>query len=66
MLLADVHAQPLLALGRSWLLDEIGEAQIYGNVDDALNRARAELGMAAEPRPAGATPTVVRESLGTP
>ena len=66
VLLADVHAQPLLALGRSWLLDEIGDDQIYGNIDDALNRARADLGLAAEPRPAGATPTVVRESLGTP
>jgi len=66
VLLSDVHAQPLLALGRSWLLDHIGDGQIYGNVDDALNRARAELGLAAEPRPAGATPTVVRESLGTP
>jgi len=66
MLLSDVHAQPLLALGRSWLLDEIGDGQIYGNVDDALNRARAELGLAAEPRPAGATPTVIRESLGAP
>jgi len=66
MLLSDVHAQPLLALGRSYLLDEIGDANIYGNLDDALNRARAELGLAAEPRPAGATPTVVRESLGAP
>jgi SulP family sulfate permease len=66
MLLSDVHAQPLLALGRSYLLDEIGEANIFGNLDDALNRARTELGLAAEPRPAGATPTVVRESLGAP
>jgi sulfate permease, SulP family len=66
MLLSDVHAQPLLALVRSYLLDEIREENIFGNVDDALNRARAELGLAAEPRPAGATPTVVRESLGAP
>jgi SulP family sulfate permease len=66
LLLSDVHAQPLLALGRSYLLDEIGERNIFGNLDDALNRARAELGLAAEPRPAGATPTVVRESLGAP
>ena len=66
MLLSDVHAQPLLALGRSYLLDEIGEAQIFGNIDDALNRARGELGMARELPPAGATPTVSRESLGAP
>jgi sulfate permease, SulP family len=66
MLLADVHAQPLLALGRSYLLDDIGDAQIFGNIDDALNRARAELGLAREQPPAGATPTVSRESLGAP
>lgn len=68
VLLADVHAQPLLALGRSYLLDEIGEESIFGNVDDALNRARAQLGLAPLQRPAFATPTVAREtpSGGTP
>jgi SulP family sulfate permease len=66
MLLSDVHAQPLLALGRSALLEEIGEGQIYGNIDDALNRARSELGLTPASRPAEATPTVSRESLGAP
>jgi len=65
MLLSDVHAQPLLALGRSYLLDEIGEENIFGNVDDALNRARVHLGLATERPLAGATPTVARESAGT-
>jgi SulP family sulfate permease len=64
MLLSDVHAQPLVALGRSYLLEEIGEGQVYGNIDDALDRARRELGLQPQPRPAGATPTVVRESGG--
>jgi sulfate permease, SulP family len=62
VLLADVHAQPMVALGRSDLLDEIGEDNIFGNIDDALNRAREHLGLPAEPRPTFATPTVARES----
>jgi SulP family sulfate permease len=64
VLLSDVHAQPLVALGRSYLLDEIGESNIFGNVDDALNRARAHLGLPAVARPAFATPTVARETPG--
>jgi SulP family sulfate permease len=43
VLLSGVHAQPLIALGRSGLLDEVGEDQIYGSVEEALERARAEL-----------------------
>jgi len=33
---SDVHAQPLIALGRSGLLDEIGDENLFGNVDEAL------------------------------
>jgi SulP family sulfate permease len=62
VLLSDVHAQPLVALGRSDLLDEIGDDNIFGNLDDALNRARAELGEAPAPPPPGAEPTVRRET----
>ena len=62
VLLSDVHAQPLIALGRSDLLDEIGDDNIFGNLDDALNRARAEVGEAALPPPPGTTPTVRRET----
>jgi SulP family sulfate permease len=62
LLLADVHAQPMLAMGRSHLLDEIGDDNIFGNVDDALNRARAHLGLVTVPAPAAAKPTVARES----
>jgi SulP family sulfate permease len=62
LLLSDVHAQPMVALGRSYLLDEIGDAQIFGNIDDALNRARRHLGLAELERPAFATPTVRRET----
>jgi SulP family sulfate permease len=60
--LSDVHAQPLVALGRSDLLDEIGDDNIFGNLDDALNRAREHLGEPPALPPAGVTPTVRRET----
>jgi len=62
VILADVHAQPIVALERSGFLDEIGEENLTGNIDDALNRAREHLGLAPVPRPAFATPTVARET----
>lgn len=64
VVLSDVHAQPLMALGRSYLLDEVGEENIFGNLDDALNRAREHLGLPAVPPPPLATPTVARERHG--
>ena len=62
VILSDVHAQPVVALERSGLYDELGEENIHGNIDDALNRARAHLGLPAVAPPAFATPTVARES----
>jgi SulP family sulfate permease len=62
LLLSDVHAQPMFALARADVLELIGERNTYGNVDDALNRARLDLGYATEERPAFATPTVARET----
>jgi SulP family sulfate permease len=62
LLLADVHAQPMFALVRSDILPVIGEENLFGNIDDALNRARGHLGLAQLPRPANATPTVERET----
>ena len=62
VLLADVHAQPIAAMARSGLLDEIGEERLFGNLDDALNAARTHLGLPTVPRPPSATPTVRRES----
>ena len=61
-ILSDVHAQPVVALERSGLYDELSEDNIHGNLDDALNRARTYLGLAVEPRPEFAQPTVARES----
>lgn len=61
LLLSDVHAQPVVALERSGLYDELGEENVLGNIDDALNRAREHLGVPPLPRPAFATATVARE-----
>jgi SulP family sulfate permease len=40
LILSDVHAQPMVALGNSMLLEEIGEENILGGLDEALDRAR--------------------------
>jgi SulP family sulfate permease len=47
VLLSDVHAQPMVAIGNSALLDELGEENVFGSVDDALDRARAHLASTA-------------------
>lgn len=45
VILSDVHAQPMVVLSRSALLDEIGEANLHGHLDDALDAARVYLGL---------------------
>lgn len=62
LILADVHAQPIVALVQSGTREELGEANVLGNLDDALNRAREHLGLPLLPRPSFATPTVARET----
>jgi SulP family sulfate permease len=66
VLLSDVHMQPLVALTGSPVLEEIGRDNLFGNLDDALNRARRILGLAEEPPPADVYPTVEREGAGHP
>jgi SulP family sulfate permease len=66
LLLSGVHAQPLIVLERSGLLDKIGADNIHGNIDDALNRARMLLGLPQEPRPQPFVPTVRREMASPP
>ena len=63
VLLADVHMQPLMALNGSTVLAEIGEENLFGNIDDALNAARRVLGLPEQPPVAGALPTVAREGV---
>jgi hypothetical protein len=47
---SDVHAQPMVALGRSRLLGELGDENLLGSLDDALAAARAHLGLQPEGR----------------
>lgn len=61
VLLSDVHSQPLVAMSRSGLLDEIGEDAAFGNLDDALDRAHIHLGLPTHEHPV-VPPTVARES----
>lgn len=60
-ILSDVHTQPLIALERSGLWESIGDENIFGNIDDALNRAREILGLPQTRRPEPFIPTVKRE-----
>ncbi|HTO72533.1 MAG TPA: SulP family inorganic anion transporter, partial [Gemmatimonadales bacterium] len=60
-IISGVHSQPVMALTNAGLYDEIGEANICGNIDDALNRARIYIGLPTEERPAFAQPDVARE-----
>ena len=43
VLFSDVHAQPPVALERSWLLGEIGEENLFGDIDEALEAAKANV-----------------------
>jgi SulP family sulfate permease len=61
LLLAGVHAQPMFALVKYGLLDKIGEENLFGNIDDALNRAREIVGAQTQLKPADAIPEVARE-----
>jgi sulfate permease, SulP family len=61
VILSDVHAQPMVAIQRSALADELPEDDLAGNIDDALNVARVHLGLEPVARPEFAVPTVARE-----
>jgi SulP family sulfate permease len=49
VLFSGVHAQPMIALGRSSLLQEIEPGALVGDIDEALQRAREILAGAPEP-----------------
>ncbi len=61
LLLSGVHAQPLVVMERSGFLQNIGLENVFGNIDDALNRARAILGTPPISPPQPFVPTVARE-----
>jgi SulP family sulfate permease len=62
LILSGVHVQPLFAMQQYGLADEIGEDNLFGNIDDALDRARELLGLPKQGRPAGFVPSVAREA----
>jgi len=62
VILSDVHSQPVVALTNSEFYEELGDNNVTGNLDEALNRARTYLGLSTEERPAFAAPTVARET----
>ena len=47
VMLVGVHAQPMMALGKADLLDEIGDEGLHGTLDEALDAARAHVGASA-------------------
>jgi SulP family sulfate permease len=65
LILSGVHAQPLIVLERAGLLDKIGEDNVHTNIDNALERARQQLGLPSEPRPGPFVPSVSREQPPT-
>lgn len=62
LILSGVHVQPLFAMQQYGLADAVGEENIFGNIDDALDRARELLGRPRQGRPKEFVPTVRRES----
>ncbi len=64
LILSGVHAQPLVALERSGLLTRIGEQNLFGHIDAALDRAREALGLPREAHEGPFVPTVSREGRG--
>ncbi|SMC78628.1 sulfate permease, SulP family [Desulfocicer vacuolatum DSM 3385] len=66
ILLSGIHAQPLITLEQSGLYYTIGEDNIFGNIDSALNRARQVMGLPELPPPEPFIPTVERERVEKP
>jgi SulP family sulfate permease len=62
LVLAEIHAQPLMALHRSGHREEFGEENVTAHIDDALNRARKLLGRPELEGPLPRVPVVARDS----
>lgn len=61
LIVSGVHSQPLFAMEKAGLVNVLGEENIFGNIDDALNRARAILNLPEQMAPQPFVPTVKRE-----
>jgi SulP family sulfate permease len=58
VLLCEVQSQPLQALRRSVLIDEIGEEHVLATLDAAIERASEELEVRKLLRPSGKTSAI--------
>ncbi len=61
VLFSGVHTQPLIVFEQTGLMKLIGEENILGNIDDALDRAREILNLPKIGRLQGSVPVVKRE-----
>ncbi|MFI5237069.1 MAG: SulP family inorganic anion transporter [Ignavibacteriales bacterium] len=61
LILSGVHTQPLMALAQAEFISKIGEENVLGNIDDALDHAREILGLPKHGRPVDFVPVVARE-----
>lgn len=62
LVLSGVHTQPLTLMTRSGFLDVVGMENVFGNIDDALNRGREALGLPPA-EPVARVPEVRREMV---
>lgn len=51
LVLSGVHAQPLVVLERAGVLEAVGEENVVGSIDEALERAREILAAGEQPQP---------------
>lgn len=51
LVLSGVHAQPLVVLERAGVLEAVGEENVVGSIDEALERARQILAAGEQPQP---------------
>lgn len=63
LILAEIHTQPFIALDRSGHREEFGEENVTAHIDDALNRARAILGLPPQTDGKARVPEVARERV---
>ncbi|MDA0745960.1 MAG: STAS domain-containing protein, partial [bacterium] len=61
LLLSGVYAQPLVVMEQADFLVKVGIGNVFGNIDDALDRARETLGLPPLAHPDSAESEVRRE-----
>jgi sulfate permease, SulP family len=59
--ISDIHTQPLTQVITSGLIEKIGNERFFGNLDDALEKAHSEIGVAYQKKIPPFEPTVSRE-----